>query len=56
MSERDGVLLYTKDDDPVRVVLMDDEDNLLDLVVNPEEGVFGYESENTRVTMFLEEA
>lgn len=55
-TDRSGVVLYTEDGNPVRVVLMDDDDEHLDLVANPEEGVYGYENEKTRVTAFLEEA
>lgn len=54
-GKNEGIVLQLPSGDPVRVVLMDENDERMNLAVNPEEGVFGYESSETSITMFLEE-
>lgn len=50
----DGIVLYTEGGNPVRVTLMDGSDTRLKFAANPETGVYGYENEDTRITMMLE--
>lgn len=50
----EGIILYTGDGDPVRVVLMDEHDDRLPVVANPEQGIYGYQSAETTITMLLE--
>lgn len=52
MSE--GIVLYTDEGDPVRVCLMDENDERLKCYEQLEQGMYAYRSSETSLTMMLE--
>lgn len=50
----DGIVLYTEEGDPVRVCLMDDNDERLTCYKQLEQGMYAYRSPETSLTMILE--
>ena len=51
----DGIDLKLPNGKPVKVRLMDEAGEFLEVTTNPEAGVFGFESNGAKVTMLLEE-
>jgi len=55
MSDPQGLNLQLPNGKPVQLKIMGEDDDWLDLTMNPEAGVFGFENEDTAVTVFLED-
>lgn len=49
----DSLNLQLPNGKPVSVELLDEQDEQMEIAANPEAGVFGFESENQTVTVFL---
>lgn len=54
-NEQSGIVLYTEDGEPLRVCLMDENDETLRYVEELQQGVYGYENADTSVLVTLED-
>ena len=55
MDDVNGLTIYDDGGNAYEIFLMDDNDEYLSLVENPEPGVYGFENSEMSITAFVEE-